>query len=165
MCFWKCSGVMSGLSPRGAGCPLCLTLPLCPCTFSRSLPSPKGNSCGLPLARLFHGSVFSALSFPHSAPGQEGLFPPHTRCLGVLCRGSSRMPFISCSHIPPLCSYLGCRRRQVPWAVQEPSMSGCWDGRFLFSHHNWEHGLYPSMGAGNKGAVWVATRGQLFRPS
>lgn len=47
--------LLLGLSPRGAGCLFCLLL--CPCTFFRSLPCPKGDPCGLPLARLFNGCL------------------------------------------------------------------------------------------------------------
>lgn len=77
---WGCPSIVWGVC--SASYSHCVLVP-----FSGHFPL-KGPLCGLTLARLFHGSVFSALSSPHSAPGQEGLFPPHAGSCWVFSVGA-----------------------------------------------------------------------------
>lgn len=90
--LWNLSGAHVGAVPTVV-LGICLMLPLCPCTFSRSLPCPQGDPCGLPLARLLSGCLQrSELSPFFSGPGRT---VPTTCWLGDVLRRGSPSPALS----------------------------------------------------------------------
>lgn len=143
--MWNVSGAPVGTFP-----PCCVTSASCSCCvlapFSGHYPAQKVT----PVAFLWPGYlviVFSALSFPHSVPGQRSRIP--TTCwliLGVvLCRSSSS---------PALCAH-GWDAGEVrcPGPCRSPQ-GGDAGMRDPFCHTTTGNMAYiPVMAVGNKGAV------------
>lgn len=79
------SGLVSPCCVTSASCSCCVLAP-----FSGHCPAQKVT----PVAFLWPGYlvvVFSALSFPHSVPGQEGLFPALAGWSWVICVGAPHL--------------------------------------------------------------------------